>query len=411
VEEVEKRLLGKDRILAIPRIARGKASFQAAFGGRRPCENPATVIAIPLKIPYNAYMQVAIDFPSWLRPEIIPGLPFRWYGLMYIFAFTTAFLVYRRQLKERRFPMTEDQLYALFAWGILGLLVGARVFSALVYDTTNFYLLRPWLIFWPFRDGQFVGLQGMSYHGGALGGLLAVVLYAKVKHFSFREIGDMYAAAIPLGFTFGRLGNFFNGELYGRVTTSPLGMIFPNARPLPVTDGWVRDAIDQTENVFATMDGMVNLPRHPSQLYQMVLEGIVLWAIIWFFRNRKPFNGFLIGLYFLGYGVFRFFVEYFREPDAHLGFILEFGRTGLPAYVRPLLSFSTGQILSFAMIVFGVVWMVIASRLPGREPVRIYPEGGPSVDDVSETRQRDTRSTAEKASERNRRRKHRKKLR
>jgi len=81
---------------------------------------------------------MAMDFPSWIRPEIIPGLPFRWYGLMYIFAFATAFLLYRRQLKERRFPMTEDQLYSLFTWGILGLLLGARIFSALVYDTTKF---------------------------------------------------------------------------------------------------------------------------------------------------------------------------------------------------------------------------------------------------------------------------------
>ncbi|MCL2192981.1 MAG: prolipoprotein diacylglyceryl transferase [Treponema sp.] len=351
---------------------------------------------------------MAIDFPSWLRPEIIPGLPFRWYGLMYIFAFATAFLLYRRQLKERRFPMTEDQLYSLFTWGILGLLLGARIFSALVYDTTNFYLMHPWLIFWPFRDGAFVGLQGMSYHGGALGGLLAVVLYARVKRFNFREIGDMYAAAIPLGFTFGRLGNFINGELYGRVTTGPLGMIFPNARPIPATEAWVLEAAEQT-GAFV-FDGMANLPRHPSQLYQMILEGIVLWAIIWFFRNRKPFNGFLVGLYFMGYGVFRFFVEYFREPDAALGFILEFGRTGLPAYVRPILSFSTGQILSFLMIVFGVIWMIVASRMPGHEPVRVYPEGGPSLE-WREGKNRTTKTAEEKANERNRRRKRRKKLR
>ena len=354
-------------------------------------------------------MLLSVDFPSWLRPEIVPGLPFRWYGLMYIFAFATAFLLYRRQVKERRFPMTEDQLYSLFTWGILGLLLGARIFSALVYETTNFYVMHPWLIFWPFRDGVFVGLQGMSYHGGALGGLLAVVLFARVKRFNFREIGDMYAAAIPLGFTFGRLGNFINGELYGRVTTGPLGMVFPHARPIPA-EGWALEAAELT-GVFV-IDGMVNLPRHPSQLYQMVLEGIVLWAVIWFFRNRKPFGGFLVGLYFLGYGALRFFVEYFREPDADLGFILEFGATGLPAYVRPILSFSTGQLLSFLMIVFGAVWMVVASRLPGGGPVRVYPEGGPSIDAANgEDRQRIAKSAEEKANERNRRRRFRKKLR
>ena len=355
-------------------------------------------------------MLLSIDFPSWLRPEIVPGLPFRWYGLMYIFAFATAFLLYRRQLRERRFPMTEDELYALFTWGILGLLFGARVFSALVYDTTGFYVLRPWLIFWPFRDGAFVGLQGMSYHGGAIGGLLAVALYARVKRRSFREIGDMFAAAIPLGFAFGRLGNFINGELYGRVTAGPLGMVFPGARPIPADSEWVLGAAERTGSLI--MNGMVNLPRHPSQLYQMVLEGIVLWALIWFFRNRKPFSGFLIGLYFIGYGALRFFVEYFREPDAHIGFLLEFGASGLPAYVRPLLSFSMGQILSFAMIVFGAAWMAVASRLPGGEPVRVYPESGPRADQAeSGGRHRADGTPGERAGERNRRRKFRKKLR
>jgi len=352
---------------------------------------------------------LAVDFPSWLRPEIVQGLPFRWYGLMYIFAFVTAFLLYRRQVKERRFPMAEDELYSLFTWGIIGLLVGARVFSVVVYDNVT-ALLQPWRIFWPFRDGQFVGLQGMSYHGGALGGLLAVVIFAKVKRFNFREIGDMFAAAIPLGFTFGRLGNFINAELYGRVTAGPLGMVFPNARTVPVTDGWVREAIEKTGVEYVEGMAMVNLPRHPSQLYQMILEGIVLWAVIWFFRNRKPFKGFLVGLYFLGYGVFRFFVEYFREPDAHMGFIL--GGADAPAYVRPLLAFSTGQILSFLMIVFGVIWLFAASRMQNREPVRVYPEGGPSLDRVrGEGKQRVVKSSEEKANERNKRRKFRKKLR
>ena len=369
--------------------------------GPRPIESPA-------QIPYNDCMPLAVDFPSWLTPEIFPGLPFRWYGLMYVFAFATAFLLYRRQIKERRFPMSDDQLYSLFVWGIIGLLFGARVFSALVY-TPGFYVLNPHLIFWPFRDGAFVGLQGMSYHGGALGGIIAVALYARFKRFCFREIGDMFAAAIPLGFTFGRLGNFFNAELYGRVTTSPLGMLFPHARPIPADSEWVLAAAEQAGAL--VVNGMVNLPRHPSQLYQMILEGLVLWAVIWFFRNRKPFNGFLIGLYFLGYGVLRFFVEYFREPDADLGFILEFGAVGLPAYVRPILSFSTGQVLSFLMIVFGVTWLAIASRMPDREPVRVYPEGGPSRAGIAERASRSPKSAEEKASERNKRRKFRKRLR
>jgi phosphatidylglycerol:prolipoprotein diacylglycerol transferase len=344
-------------------------------------------------------MLLYINFPSWLKPEIIPNLPVRWYGLMYIFAFGTAYLLYRRQVRERNFPLTEDDLSSLFFWGILSLLVGARLFSTLIYETSNIYRVRPWLIFWPFQYGRFTGLQGMSYHGGAFAGLLAVIIWAKVKKFSFRETGDMFAASIPLGYTFGRLGNFINAELYGRVTSGPFGMLFPNAAPLPASEIWVQEIAAKTG---ITIQGAaVNLPRHPSQLYEMIFEGIVLWAIIWFFRNRKPFKGFLVGLYFLGYGFFRFFIEYFREPDEGLGYRIEFIKSSLPpAYVHPPFSFTTGQILCFLMIVFGLVWLFIASRLPNRQPVRIYePEDEKPI------------SKAEVASARNKRRQLKKKLR
>jgi phosphatidylglycerol:prolipoprotein diacylglycerol transferase len=343
---------------------------------------------------------LSINFPSWLKPEIIQGLPIRWYGLMYIFAFGTAFLMYRRQVKERKFPMSEDDLSGLFFWGILSLLLGARLFSAIVYNP-DYYLTQPWLIFWPFQNGKFTGLQGMSYHGGAFGGLFAVIMWAKVKRYNFREIGDMFAAAIPLGYTFGRLGNFINQELYGRVTASPIGMIFPNARGVPTTESWAIEIAEKT-GIDITGLAFVNLPRHPSQLYEMIFEGIVLWAIIWFFRSRKPFKGFLIGLYFLGYGFFRFIIEYFRAPDSHLGYRIEWGKTTLPteiAYSHPLLSFSTGQILCFIMILFGVVWLVTASKLPGREVTYIY----------SKTEKKPVDKT-KAAKERNKRRKLRKRL-
>ena len=345
---------------------------------------------------------LAIDYPSWLKPEVIPGFPVRWYGLMYVFAFATAFLVYRRQVKERNFPMTDDQLSSLFTWGILGLLLGARIFSTLIYETSDLYIRQPWLIFWPFRNGRFTGLQGMSYHGGAFCGLLAVVIFAKVRKFSFREIGDMFAAAIPLGFTFGRIGNFINAELYGRVTASPLGMIFPNAVKHPASAWWVQEVAEKAG--IELTETMVNLPRHPSQLYEAFFEGIVLWAIIWFFRNRKPFKGFLVGLYFLGYGVFRFIIEYFREPDADLGYRIEFVKSTLPpAYAHPLFSFTTGQILCFWMILFGIVWLIIASRLPNREPIYVYTaEDNPNKPKVV--------TKEDSAKERNKRRKLRKKL-
>lgn len=344
-------------------------------------------------------MLLSIHFPSWLKPEIIPGLPVRWYGLMYLFAFATAFFLYRRQIRERRFPMTEDDLSSLFFFGILALLVGARLFSTLIYETSDIYIKKPWLIFWPFQNGKFTGLQGMSYHGGAFAGLLSVIIFAKVKRFSFREISDMFVAGIPLGYTFGRLGNFINAELYGRVTASPFGMIFPNATALPVSEGWVSEIAVKTGII--TEGAFVNLPRHPSQLYEAFFEGIVLWAIIWFFRNRKPFKGFLTGLYFLGYGIFRFFIEYFREPDADLGYRIEFVKSNLPpAYTHPLLSFSTGQVLCFLMILFGVIWLIAASRLSDRDVIRIY--------DEPEKKQT---GREEATTQRNRQRKLRKKLR
>jgi len=343
-------------------------------------------------------MPLYIQFPSWLKPEIIPGLPVRWYGLMYVFAFATAFLLYRKQIKERNFPMTEDELSSMFTWGILSLIIGARLFSALIYENRDTYITQPWTIFWPFRGGRFTGLQGMSYHGGAFAGLLSVIIYAKVKKINFREIGDMYAASIPLGYTFGRLGNFINTELYGRVTASPLGIIFPKATQLSTSESWVAEIAEKTG--IAINGSSVNLPRHPSQLYEAFFEGIVLWAIIWFFRKRKPFKGFLVGLYMIGYGFFRFIIEYFREPDASLGYRIEFVKSTLPtAYAHPLFSFSTGQILCFLMIFFGVVWLIIASRLPNKEVTYVYDEKPQKITNKEEA-----------AKERNKRRKLRKKL-
>jgi phosphatidylglycerol:prolipoprotein diacylglycerol transferase len=348
-------------------------------------------------------MVLAVQFPSWLSPEIIPGLPFRWYGLMYIVAFSVAFLLYRKQVRERNFPMNDDELSRMFFWCILGLLLGARIFSTIVYEADGTYLRQPWLVFWPFRDGKFTGLQGMSYHGGAIGGTLGIIIYSTVRRYDAREIGDMYAGSIPLGYTFGRLGNFINGELWGRVTTGPLGMIFPNATPLSAGEAWVRDAAEKTGVTVPSMNALVNLPRHPSQLYEALLEGVLCWLITWLIRNKKPFKGFLFGFYFILYGACRFIVEYFREPDAHLGYRIELIPRELPpAISHPLLSFSTGQLLSLLMILLAALWLIIASRLPNREPIRLYPASGAAARTVS---------AEEKEAARKKRRKLRKKLR
>ena len=354
-------------------------------------------------------MLLSIQFPSWLKPEIIPGLPFRWYGLMYILAFGTAFLLYRRQVRERNFPMSEDDVSALFLWGILALLLGARIFYTLVYEADDIYRLRPWLIFWPFRNGRFTGFQGMSYHGGVIGGALSILIYSKIRKWDFREIGDMYAASIPLGYTFGRLGNFINGELFGRITADPVGMLFPHGGILPSDKNFslIRDGAEQMGLVAVTgPGGILNYPRHPSQLYEMIFEGMVLWAFIWFFRNRKPFKGFLITLYLCGYGFVRFFIEYFREPDAAMGYPIQLVKTNLPsALAHPLLCFSTGQIFCLGMILAGLVWAFIASRLKDSKPVRVYLDADKAASAESAGK------PAGKPAERNRRRKMRNKLR
>jgi phosphatidylglycerol:prolipoprotein diacylglycerol transferase len=294
---------------------------------------------------------------------------------MYIVAFGVAFLLYRAQVRERRFPMSEDELWSLFFWGVLFLVVGARIFSTLVYEQEDLYRQKPWLVFWPFRNGVFTGLQGMSYHGGVIGGVLAILIYSGVKRFDHREIGDMFAASIPLGYTFGRLGNFANDELHGRVTRQPWGMLFPQADRLPAAEPWVQEIAEQTG--VAIQGNMVNLPRHPSQLYEAFFEGFVLWLIIWILRNHKPFKGFLIGIYLIGYGTFRFFIEYFREPDVKLGYRFQIVETNIPlAAGHPWLSFSTGQVFCFGMVIIGLLWLLIASRSPNRQPVFVYLDSG-----------------------------------
>jgi phosphatidylglycerol:prolipoprotein diacylglycerol transferase len=314
-------------------------------------------------------MPLAIPYPDWIRPEIIPGFPFlRWYGLMYLVAFATAFLLFRKQARlgelaraeGRSTGPTEDEMISFFTWGIAGLLLGARVFSTLVYEPTGMYISRPWLIFWPFdSEMRWTGLEGMSYHGGFIGGLVGMVLWCRRYRRSFLAWCDAMAASLPLGYTFGRLGNFLNGELYGRVTTSPVGMIFPSAPRFDATLDWVKQVAREVGIVIREGAATVNLPRHPSQLYEALFEGVVLWAIIWFaFRKRKPFNGFLTGVYVVGYGLVRFVIEYFRQPDADLGYRIAAGDPAAPTYLNvSLLNISTGQILCALMIVGGLAFL------------------------------------------------------
>lgn len=308
-------------------------------------------------------MFLAINYPSWIHPEIFPGVPIlgllRWYGLMYIFAFGTAYFILSKLRKNGELDSpgqttTDDDLFSFFGFGVLFLLLGARIFSTLVYDTSGLYRQKPWLIFWPFNEaGQFTGLAGMSFHGGVIGGLLGMVIWCLTHKRPLWKWVDAMAVAIPLGYTFGRLGNFLNGELYGRITTMPWGMIFPGAQRFSVSIPWVKDFVEQAGLTIAENARLINLPRHPSQLYEAFFEGIVLFVIMWFLRKKKPFDGFMTGMFLIGYGTFRFIIEYFREPDAEIGYIISV--TDASTYINDsLLNISMGQVLCFLMIVAGI---------------------------------------------------------
>jgi len=315
-------------------------------------------------------MPLYLNYPSWIKPEIFPGVPVlglvRWYGLMYILAFGTAFLVLKRLMKRGAldtpdYTATEDDLFSFIATGIVFLLIGARVFSALVYDTSGLYWRKPWLIFWPFNEaGQFTGLAGMSYHGGFIGGLFGMIFWCLRKKRPILQWIDAMVVAIAFGYTFGRLGNFLNGELFGRITTMPWGMVFPHAQQFSVSIPWVQEFATEAGMVLETGQKLVNLPRHPSQLYEALFEGVVLGIILWFAQKHKPFIGFTSSLYTIGYGLFRFVIEYFREPDIDLGYRIE-AVSGTPTYLNvSWLNISTGQVLCLLMVVGGLLLMLFS---------------------------------------------------
>ena len=204
---------------------------------------------------------------------------------MYLFGFLTAWLLGRRRTGPGS-VLTTQQFEELLTWGVMGVVLGARLGYVVFYDPFT-YLANPVRIFQVWHGG-------MSFHGGLLGVLIAVGVTARRWGISFLDLTDFVAPLVPPGLFFGRIGNFINAELWGRVTDSPLGMIFPGG-------------------------GL--LPRHPSQLYEAALEGILLFIVLWIFSGKKRPRGAVSGVFALGYGLLRCFVEFFREPDAQLGFL------------------------------------------------------------------------------------------
>ena len=314
-------------------------------------------------------MSLFINYPSWISPYVIKGLPIRWYAVMYVFAFATAYVLFMGLLKEKENrDIKKESAEDLFIYCVIGLLIGARLGSCLFYDDALYYLSHPWLIFWPFRNGEFVGLPGMSYHGGVIGAIVAGLIYTKVKKISFLRFADLITSAIPFAYTWGRLGNFINGELYGRVTTSRMGMVFPTAERFSTTHQWVRSVADTVGIVYSPGD-YVNLPRWPSQLFEAFFEGIVLGIIIWFVvrkikKKRNMADGTILASYLMGYGLIRFILEYFRQPDSDIGYVI--GHSSNIYLFESVLNISKGQVFCLLMVIGGLALLLCVNLIAKR---------------------------------------------
>jgi len=241
----------------------------------------------------NAWQQI----PAHITPYLfsIGSFQLRYYSLMYIVAFIIVYFLVMHRIKNEKYKYTSEDIQDFLVWAMVGVLLGARLGDVLFYNL-DYYIYHPLEIFLPFNfsDGiKFTGISGMSYHGGVIGVIIMSVLFCRKRKFDFWKFADLISPAIPLGYTFGRIGNFINGELFGRVTSMPWGMYFP---------------LDPTQSL-----------RHPSQLYEAFFEGIFLFAVLWTLRKKKLFDGALLGLYIFGYGFVRFMIEFFREPDYMVG--------------------------------------------------------------------------------------------
>jgi phosphatidylglycerol:prolipoprotein diacylglycerol transferase len=261
----------------------------------------------------------SIAFPA-IDPVLVSIGPFavHWYGVAYIIAFVSAGLIARSLIRRWGLPLTDDDLIEILLAAVIGVILGGRLGYVLVYGGSQ-YIRHPLEAFavW---DG------GMSFHGGLAGILVAAWVESRRKPVSFLTLADLGSVGTPVGIFFGRVANFVNAELWGRPTDLPWGVVFPGAGPLP---------------------------RHPSQLYEALLEGVLLLVVMLVLARRRRPDGEIFGWFLILYGVFRIAVEFARQPDAQIGFI-----AGIV---------TMGQLLSVPMIVLGV-WLVFRARRSGLSP-------------------------------------------
>lgn len=259
-----------------------------------------------------------LPFPN-INPTLIKigPLQLRWYGLMYVFGFLASYFLIKRQRRARRIGLQKGVLQDLILFLALGLIVGARLGYVLFYQFSNLidYLKNPLEIIAIWHGG-------MSFHGGLIGALIAGALFCRRRRLPFWQVADAVFVTAPVGLGLGRIGNFINGELFGRPSSVPWAMVFPAGGPVP---------------------------RHPSQLYEAALEGLVLFTILWGLKDLRLRPGAMVCLFVGGYGILRFFAEFFREPDPHIG--LFWG------------VLSMGQLLCLAMLLSAIIlWLLLPSH-------------------------------------------------
>lgn len=244
----------------------------------------------------------------------IGPLKIHWYGIMYLVGFAGAWWLARLRSQRKDSPLNQAQVSDLIFYGALGVVLGGR-FGYVLFYHFDYFLQKPWWLFYVWEGG-------MSFHGGLLGVIAALILYSRKLGLKPLALTDFIAPMVPIGLGAGRIGNFIGGELWGRVSDAPWAMVFPRAG---------------------------DLPRHPSQLYQFALEGVLLFTILWWFSAKpRPYMA-VSGLFLICYGVFRFTVEFFRQPDEHLGF-LAFGWLTM------------GQLLTVPMLLAGAILMLCGYR-------------------------------------------------
>ena len=275
-------------------------------------------------------------------------LAVHWYGVMYLLGFAIAWFLGQRRVRAGRLPGVDANAFGdLMFYGMLGVVLGGRIGYILFYDLHT-YLEHPLQVFKIWEGG-------MSFHGGLLGVMAAVLWWARRHRLHFFDVADFVAPLVPPGLGLGRLGNYINGELWGKFTDGSWGVVFPQAPEV------AKIGLDPAALRAQFEAGALNLyARHPSQLYQVALEGVAMFCILWWYSSKPRPRYAVAGMFALLYGVFRFAVEFVRLPDAQLGY-LAFGWLTM------------GQVLSLPLVLIGLFWLWKSRHAPTLQPQPVVP--------------------------------------